>query len=457
MKNLRQVFISYGREADFGTPIAQELYDRIADLEKPTLKPFLDTTDLDDADKWRPQLKRHIEDSFLIIVLCSQKANGSQYVTFEWSYAMGKEKRILPIEIQPPTSSEYEDANPISPILLDYNSSVLSFTNPTEVQWRNLLDSIIDIYYREYTPTPIQRAMEFAEHPLDDYRRQALRSLYENEHHKSVDALVTLVNDTYIPQVRWEAAQYLAMKPVPRNEKLNRPEALLQHQGKKEIAIPELASKLWGDRVGRNVANGGKSGIFNIALAALKKIDTNRAYEKLADFYIQTDIRDKKHSIVANFNIEGIPLPECESHMVRMLKYRDNDSAPDNKWVLIKWLAEAGNLDILTDITEFIHGERQDIRVRGNELQTLLEEYMQGYKNIEDVLPIYMDVLNTYIEKNVRDWELLAKSCLTALGNRGGRIVEVALEDLLQKLINMSAQRSGFISEIKFTLKHIRS
>lgn len=398
MNSNRQVFISYGRD-EIGEPIAQQLYDGIKELKEPPLSPFLDTSDLEDADKWRPQLARQIEDSFLIIVLCSQKANGSQYVTFEWSYAMGKGKKVLPVEIQKPTPGKDEVSNPISPLLLDYNSTVLDFTNPSEQTWQDLLDTIVRIYYQEYTPTPIQRAVEFAEHPLNAYRQQALRSLYENEHHKSVEALVTLVKDSYLPQVRWEASQYLARKAAPETHKIDRAEAVLQHQKKQEIAIPELEVNLWSNLVGQNVVSGGQSRIFSIAVGSLRAIGTERAYATLADFYIQNDIRDNKQEIVSNFS--EFPLPEVESHMVRMLKHRDDDSAPPNKWELIHWLVEAGNKSILSDIIDFLHGERPDIRVSGSEREVILEEYMQGYRNTEDVLPVYQDVLEMYLEKNV--------------------------------------------------------
>ena len=454
MRNSRQVFISYGREPNYGTPIAQELHDRIYELENPPLKPFLDTSDLNEGDKWRPQLAREIEDSFLLIVLCSQKANGSQYVTFEWSYAMGKQKPILPIEIQKPVSSEDGIANEISPMLLDYNSKQLyDFIEPTEIQWQELINTIVDIYHKTYTPAPVQRAIEFSEHPLDEYRRQALKSLYENEHHTSVDALIHLINNTYIPQVRWEAAQYLAGKGFPKTLTQNNIEARQEFKKKQEVAIVELKNKLWDSGNSYNVISTGVSSTFETALSALNRIGTENVYQELVNHYcedISTFRKHRKTRIIAqliNANYQKV-----EPYLVQILKHIDDeDEAPENKEYVLRRLAEHGNIEIIEDISDYVSNKRPDIKNIQYELKKLIEEDMIAYSNFQDILPIFNSILDNYLRENSTFWEIRAKSILRALQNRRSSEAEKFLSDMLQTFTRETS-RSGFISEIRKTL-----
>ena len=396
VKDSRQVFISYGREPEYGTPFAIELRDRILSIKEPELNVFLDTANLKDGEQWQLALERQIDDSFLMIVLCSEKANNSEHVKFEWQYAMGAKKKIIAIKIQ-------EDKTPIPSQLMRFHSASLNFLNPTEDDWQSLLDAIIDVFNETHIPTHVQTARDFAEHPLEDYREQALQALRDNEHPQAIEALADLCQNSYLPEVRWLAARHLVDK------------------ARDERAIKELQERL-----------NGRYEDFDIAVERLKQIGTEAAYKTLADHYIHTDFRDKKYRILSQFN--EMPLPEIESHMIRCLKHRDDDHRAPNKFVLLKWLAEAGNTEILLDIEEFLLNNRPDIQIT-NETDRLhlITEHMQGYKNTQDVIPIYTRLIENHFATQTQYSESIAIQCLTALVNRPEKEVTNALKFLLEK------------------------
>jgi catechol 2,3-dioxygenase-like lactoylglutathione lyase family enzyme len=49
------------------------------------------------GDDWRKQIEEAIDNSKIVIVILSQASCASRYVTYEWSYAMGKGKGIIPV------------------------------------------------------------------------------------------------------------------------------------------------------------------------------------------------------------------------------------------------------------------------------------------------------------------------------------------------------------------------
>jgi TIR domain len=92
---MHQVFISYSKkqrhEAD---EIAQEI------KSNHNVNVWIDYSGLSAGEVWRREIDEAIKRSSLIIVLVSSDSVNSQYVTYEWAYALGMGRRILPILLE---------------------------------------------------------------------------------------------------------------------------------------------------------------------------------------------------------------------------------------------------------------------------------------------------------------------------------------------------------------------
>lgn len=399
VNNSKQVFISYGRD-EIGDKISKELYDIIPKIEGYELVAFRDRENLKDGQLWDEGLRRQIRASFLMIVLCSEKANNSPYVRDEWNFAMGAEKRIIALTIQANTKTPIPDA------LMQYHSSNLDFTNPTADEWQRLTNTIVSIFEEVYIPSHVQRAMEFAEHPLPDYRKQALQSLRDNEHPQAIEALAELSKNSFLPDTRWEATYHLAYK------------------AKDERAIEYLVNAALGRLKGHNEKR---------ATQALFYIGTKRAFNEIANIYIQTTNLEIKQNILNDFNPpQGrIAIPS----MRRCLKHEDLNR-PTSKIVLLRRLAEYGDTKILDSLEDFVLQNNDKISTPNGyrDYRDMLRKYMPGYK-VEDVLPIYIKVIKRGLIKHNTRTNLhidLAREALYAVEERSDQKVLDCLEQLIE-------------------------
>jgi hypothetical protein len=90
-----QFFISYAREDyDF----ASKVKDRIEQLSKRNFKVWIDE-ETPTGEDWRFQIDDALVASKAIILVVSQHAVDSSYVTYEWSFARGARKPIVPLVV----------------------------------------------------------------------------------------------------------------------------------------------------------------------------------------------------------------------------------------------------------------------------------------------------------------------------------------------------------------------
>lgn len=125
MKKKGSIFISHDHEnADF----AELLKLR---LEKEGLSSWIDSERLKIGQDWREEIDSGIENSLAIIVLMTPDARKSEYVTYEWSFAWGKGKKIFPVMLK---------QTQLHPRLesLQY----LDFTNRTIRPWNKLIEEL---------------------------------------------------------------------------------------------------------------------------------------------------------------------------------------------------------------------------------------------------------------------------------------------------------------------------
>lgn len=119
------VFISHDHDdADFAELLKLK-------LEKSSLNSWIDTERLKIGQDWREEIDQGIENSLAIIVIMTPEARKSEYVTYEWSFAWGKGKKVFPLMLK---------QTQLHPRLesLQY----LDFTNRTTRPWDKLIASI---------------------------------------------------------------------------------------------------------------------------------------------------------------------------------------------------------------------------------------------------------------------------------------------------------------------------
>lgn len=125
---MSHLFLSYSHtESTIARQIKRE-------IETAQHKGWLDEDDIRIGGNWQSQIDAAISSSQAIIVLLSPNAYNSPYVTYEWSYALGAGKPVLPVLVRP--------SKKVHPRIraLQY----LDFTGPDK-PWGRLIDEILHL------------------------------------------------------------------------------------------------------------------------------------------------------------------------------------------------------------------------------------------------------------------------------------------------------------------------
>jgi hypothetical protein len=88
------VFLSYSREDHFFAELA------VLKLAEQGIALWLDQGRLRAGADWRQGIERGIASSLAILVALSAKSAESAYVTYEWAYALGKGKPVIPLKLE---------------------------------------------------------------------------------------------------------------------------------------------------------------------------------------------------------------------------------------------------------------------------------------------------------------------------------------------------------------------
>lgn len=119
------VFISHSHDdADFAELLKLK-------LEKENINCWIDSEKLKIGQEWRQEIDDGINNSKAVIVIMTPEARKSEYVTYEWAYAWGKDKRIFPIMLKQTTLHPRLES-------LQY----LDFTNRASRPFNDLIDSL---------------------------------------------------------------------------------------------------------------------------------------------------------------------------------------------------------------------------------------------------------------------------------------------------------------------------
>lgn len=127
---MTQVFISYSREDQ---AFVTELEPK---LEALGLEAWTDR-DLEGGDKWKEMIDKAIIESFAMLVVMTPTAKQSEYVTYEWSYALGKEIPVIPLMLIP---------TPLHPKLEELQ--YYDFTGDHQAPLKKLIKQILKLEYK---------------------------------------------------------------------------------------------------------------------------------------------------------------------------------------------------------------------------------------------------------------------------------------------------------------------
>ena len=119
------VFISYSSEDSVFADLLK------MKLDKASIKVWIDKTRLNAGEEWRNEIDLGIIDCDALILIVTPESCKSSYVTYEWAFAIGRKKKIIPLL--------YKTAN-IHPRIsvLQY----LDFTDPRNFPWDELVNTV---------------------------------------------------------------------------------------------------------------------------------------------------------------------------------------------------------------------------------------------------------------------------------------------------------------------------
>ncbi len=88
------VFISYNSQnEDFAELVKMK-------LEKENIQVWKDTSQIEAGTEWRNEIDQGLLNSDIVIVLLNELSTKSPYVTYEWAFALGNGKTIIPILLE---------------------------------------------------------------------------------------------------------------------------------------------------------------------------------------------------------------------------------------------------------------------------------------------------------------------------------------------------------------------
>ncbi len=135
---MTNVFLSYATKDHIFSELAY------LKLVAAGLTPWRDRRQLRAGQDWRLEIERGIADSLAVLVVLSINSSQSHFVTYEWAYALGKEKVIVPIKL---------DDCQIHPKL--ETIQYLDFTVAGALPWDDLINRIKEIDIEAIKPETI--------------------------------------------------------------------------------------------------------------------------------------------------------------------------------------------------------------------------------------------------------------------------------------------------------------
>ena len=133
---MKTVFLSYSsRDYFFAEMLAIKLKDEGFTI-------WRDQGSIRAGDDWRQTIEEGIKESMAVVVALSTNSSSSSYVTFEWAYAAGMGKPIVPVKL-----SECSIHPRLEP------TQYIDFSYPRALPWDALIERLNEVDVEEETLT----------------------------------------------------------------------------------------------------------------------------------------------------------------------------------------------------------------------------------------------------------------------------------------------------------------
>lgn len=202
------IFISYQHDSkEFARMLRQRLHES-------DLVTFWDE-DIRAGEEWKTVIDSAIKESVCVVVLVTVKALRSPYVTYEWSYALGHGKRVIPLILEMPDEKK-PDHPRLHPKINDLQYR--DFANADDLTWQRLLDELHEFVQQTQIPIEVTEAEASVRSSDPKTKRQGISTLERFEHPSAVESLAHFA-DSLDPETGILAAIALTNKTKGANDR----------------------------------------------------------------------------------------------------------------------------------------------------------------------------------------------------------------------------------------------
>ncbi len=197
-------FISYKREdLEFALKI-KEFIESISDGEYLC---WIDREGLNAGDKWKLAIDSAINQSIGVILIITPESLKSLYVTYEWSFAMGMGKRIIPLIHRMPNEKE------MHPKLADLHMLFFNTTDESSHEWSDLKRELLEVKERHDVPPAILNMRQIIyDNIFDKEVWQTMLDTIEQFEHPAASEMLVEFMEAGLPSLMIESTRALARK-----------------------------------------------------------------------------------------------------------------------------------------------------------------------------------------------------------------------------------------------------
>lgn len=180
---MAHVFISYRRtkpDKDFAAQLKEQ-------IEKAGFEAKIDTEFLAPGEDWRESIDSTIRSAFALVVVMTEQARKSEYVTYEWSFAWGNGIKVIPILLE---------KTELHPRLAAFQ--YLDFTDRFFLPWDKLIERLIKLRSEYVSRDAVEQAKKLLIDPDEVMREKGVKALLRM---KAYTVLIEMVQKSPYPDV----------------------------------------------------------------------------------------------------------------------------------------------------------------------------------------------------------------------------------------------------------------
>ncbi len=198
---MNHVFISYKhQDATFASKLARQLEDAGFSI-------WMDEQ-VRAGENWRESINDAIKAAFAMIVVMTPESKHSEYVTYEWAYALGAGIKVVPVMLRHTLLHPQLDT-------LQY----LDFTDPDYPPWTRLVQRVQElqtahthdkVHVDRGAPAAVKQAVSMMDSVDPKERDTAVTTLAQMTHPAAIEALAAAASHHPMRDIRMKAAFGLA-------------------------------------------------------------------------------------------------------------------------------------------------------------------------------------------------------------------------------------------------------